>query len=93
MKCDHDGIVVILEDSKRFENSADVIEALQKKWPSQDNFKILNLNMLSTSMPELIEKVSCARVLLTFHSPYLIAAIFWQLHSGALSLTPCAFSA
>merc|ERR1711976_50526 len=39
-------------------------------------------------MPELIEKVSCARVLLTFHSPYLIAAIFLQLHSGVLELFP-----
>ena len=93
VKCDQDGfVVVILEDSTRFENSAEVIEALQQqkqKWPSSklasQELKILNLNMLSTSMPELIAQVSCARILLAFHTPYLIAAIFLpKLHSGTL---------
>ena len=91
VKCDQDGfVVVILEDSTRFENSAEVIEALQQekqKWPSSasQELKILNLNMLSTSMPELIAKVSCARILLAFHTPYLMAAIFLpKLHSGTV---------
>ena len=91
-KCDHD--IVILEDSNVFENAAEVIEALQQKHKSghqhrhrhhggEGQVKILNLNMLNTSMTELIAKVSCAKTLLAFHTPYLVMAIFLpKLHSG-----------